>query len=166
MLLVGMSCSLTLPYLSTLAILQTVMYVFFHSDPVPCHSSRTTLLTDFAQIIKISLEVRSSTEASVDLENQSTGEGLKQTTNITHAICQQTAEWIVEWFYTLSGLVGLIDFGHETVDNIAYTASGEAHTAIPDDVILVDIVNDEANNTIQTHTEYHGAAIEVTFLGS
>lgn len=123
-------------------------------------------LADRLQIIKITLEVLSSTEASVDLENQSTGEGFNQTTNITHAICQQTAEWIVERSYTLSGLVGLIDFGTETIDNIAYTASGELHTTIPDDVILVDIANDEANNTIQTHTEYHESAIEVTFLGS
>lgn len=40
------------------------------------------------------------------------------------------------------------------------------HATIPDDVTLVDIINDEANDTIQTHTEYHEAAIEVTFLGS
>lgn len=72
----------------------------------------------------------------------------------------------MERSYTLSGLVGLIDFGTETIDNIAYTASGEVHSAIPDDVILVDIINDEANNTIQTHTEYDEAAIHVTFLGS
>lgn len=118
------------------------------------------------KIIKVSLEVLSSTEASVELENQSTGQRFSQTTNITHPICQQTAEWIVERSYTLSGLVGLIDFGTETIDNIAYTDSGNVHAAIPDDVILVDIVNDEANNTIQTYTEYHEAAIEVTFLGS
>lgn len=127
---------------------------------------RPILLTCSTQIIKVSLEVLSETEASVELENQSTGEGFSQTTNITHTICQQTAEWIVERSYTLSGLVGLIDFGTETIDNIAYTDSGVVHTAIPDDVTLVDIINDEANNTIQTHTEYHEAAIEVTFLGS
>lgn len=124
------------------------------------------MLTYSAQIIKVSLEVLSSTEASIDLENQSTGQGFSQTTNITHPICQQTAEWIVERSYTISGLVGLIDFGIETIYNIAYTDSGEVHTAVPDDVTLVDIVNDEANNTIQTHTEYHEAAIEVTFLGN
>lgn len=131
-----------------------------------CQLYRIVLLIGFAQIIKISLEVLSSTQASVDLENQSTGKGFSQTTNITHAICQKTAEWIVERSYTLSGLVGLIDFGTETIDNIAYTASGEVHTTVPDDVILVDIVNDEANNTIQTRTESHEASIEVTFLGS
>lgn len=126
----------------------------------------TVLLIASAQIIKVSLEVRSSTEASVDLENQSTGKGFSKTTNITHPLCQKTAEWIVERSYTLSGLVGLIDFGTETIDNIAYSASGEIHTTVPDDVVLVDIVNDEANNTIQTHTECHEAAIKVTFLGS
>lgn len=114
----------------------------------------------------MSLEVLSSTEASVELENQSTGEGFSQTANITHTICQHTAEWIVERSYTLSRLVGLIDFGTETIDNIAYTNLGVVHSAIPDDVTVVDITNDEANNTIQTHTEYHEAAIEVTFLGS
>lgn len=102
----------------------------------------------------------------MDLQNQSTGKGFSQTTNITHPLCQKTAEWIVERSYTLSGLVGLIDFGTETIDNIAYTASGEAHTTVPDDVILVDIVNDEANNTIQTRTESHESSIQVTFLGS
>lgn len=107
-----------------------------------------------------------STQASVDLINKSTGKGFSQTTTITHAICQKTAEWVVERSYTLSGLVGLIDFGTERIDHIAYTASDEVHTKIPDDVILVDIVNDEANNTIQTHTEYDGGVIQVTFLGS
>lgn len=87
-------------------------------------------------------------------------------TNITHPICQKTAEWIVERSYTLSGLVGLIDFGTEIIDSIAYIASGESHTTVPDDVTLVDIVNDEANNTIQTHTESHEASIQVTLLGS
>lgn len=118
------------------------------------------------QIIKVSLNVLSSTQASVDLVNQSTGKGFSQTTNITHAICQKTAEWIAERSYTLSGLVGLIDFGTEIIDNIGYTASGEVHTTIPEDVILVDIVNDEANNTVQTRTEYEAGSIHVTFLGS
>lgn len=133
---------------------------------VLCQFYRTALLTGSAQIIKVSLEVISSTEASVDLENQSTGKGFSQTTNITHPICQKTAEWIVERSYTLSGLVGLIDFGTEIIDSIAYIASGESHTTVPGDVTLVDIVNDEANNTIQTHTESHEASIQVTFLGS
>ncbi|KAG6358517.1 hypothetical protein INS49_014401 [Diaporthe citri] len=116
--------------------------------------------------IKVSLGVLSSTQANVDLENQSTGKGFSQTTNITHPICQKTAEWIVERSYILSGLVGLIDFGTETIDNIAYTASDESHTTVPDDVILVDIVNDEAKNTIQTHTKSHEGSIQVTFHGS
>ncbi|KAI7774369.1 hypothetical protein LA080_008843 [Diaporthe eres] len=122
-------------------------------------------ITD-GDIIKVSLEVLSSTEASVDLQNQSTGKGFSQRTNITHRLCQKTAEWIVERSYTLSGQVGLIDFGTETIDNIAYTALGEVHTTVPDDVTLVDIVNDQANNTIQTHTESRESSIQVTFLGS
>lgn len=137
-----------------------------NNGSVLCKYYSMVQLTVYAQIIKVSLEVVSSTEVSVDLENQSTGQGFSKTTNITQTVCQKTAEWIVERSYTLSGLVGLIDFGTETIDNIAYTASGEAHTTIPGDVILVDIVNDEANNTVQTRSEYHEAAIEVTFLGS
>lgn len=132
---------------------------------MPSQDHPAALLTGFTQTIKVSLEVLSSTEVSVDLENQATGKGFSQTTNVTHTICQKTAEWIVERSYTISGLVGLIDFGTETIDNIAYTASDEVHTTIPDDVILVDIANDEANGTIQTRTEYHDAVIEVTFLG-
>ncbi|KAI1467937.1 concanavalin A-like lectin/glucanase [Daldinia caldariorum] len=97
-------------------------------------------------IIKVALDAPSRTQAS--------------------PLCMSSAEWIVERAYSLSGLVGLIDFGTEAISDITYTAGGELHTSIPDDVTIVNIINDEDNNVQQTSTEVSGNTVKVTYLGS
>ncbi|KAI1808974.1 concanavalin A-like lectin/glucanase [Daldinia bambusicola] len=117
-------------------------------------------------IIKVALDAPSPTQASVVLENQSTGRGFNQTVTLTQPLCMSSAEWIVERAYTVTGLVGLIDFGTETISDITYTVGGELHTSIPDDVTIVNIINDEDNNVQQTSTEASGNTVKVTYLGS
>ncbi|KAI1477415.1 concanavalin A-like lectin/glucanase [Daldinia eschscholtzii] len=117
-------------------------------------------------IINVALNAPTPTQASVVLENQSTGRGFNQTVNLTRPLCLSSAEWIVERAYTLSGLVGLIDFGTETISDITYTVGDELHTSIPDDVTIINIINDEDNNVQQTSTEVSGNTIKVTYLGS
>jgi hypothetical protein len=118
------------------------------------------------QMMKISLEVVSPTQASVEIINQSTGKEFTTTVNQTNPICKKTAEWIVERGYTLTGLLGLLDFGTETFSDITYTAGGAVHNTIPDDVILDEIANDEANGTIQTSTSYKDDTVSITYLST
>lgn len=112
------------------------------------------------------LDVPSSTQASVILENQSTGRGFNETVNLTSPLCLSSAEWIVERAYSLSGLIGLVDFGTEIINNVTYTVNGVVHTSIPNEVTITDIIDDELNNVQQTFTEVYEDSIKISYLGS
>ena len=116
-------------------------------------------------MIKVSLDAADPQRPSLRMENLDTGAAFEHTTtNGTAPLCLSSAEWIVERSYTLSGLVGLLDFGTERFTDIAYTVDGEVVDKIPDHVTVLDIINDELNNTVQTHTEVSADYVEVTYL--
>ncbi|KAI0181242.1 concanavalin A-like lectin/glucanase [Hypoxylon sp. FL1284] len=117
-------------------------------------------------MIKVTLDVSDPTQASAILENLSTGEGFNQTVPLAQPLCMNSAEWIVERAYTVSGLAGLLDFGTETIGDISWTAGSEVRTTMPDDVTISDIINDEDNDAPQTTTEVTENEIKVTYLGS
>ncbi|KAI1458658.1 concanavalin A-like lectin/glucanase [Annulohypoxylon moriforme] len=117
-------------------------------------------------MIKVSLDVANIHQASVVLENLTTGRAFNQTVNITHPLCFSSAEWIVERSYSLSGLIGLLNFGTETIRDLTYTLGGQVHASLPDNTTILDIANDELNNTVQTSTEVTQTSIEITYLGS
>lgn len=114
----------------------------------------------------MALDVPSSSQATVLLENKSTGRSFHTAVNLTTPLCLSSAEWVLERAYSLSGLIGLVDFGTETFSNISYSVAGEKHTTLPEDVTILDIIDDEANNVTQTSTEIVGDAVKVTYLGS
>lgn len=116
--------------------------------------------------MKVSLDIASVNQASVVLENLTTGHAFNQIVNITHPLCMSSAEWIVERAYSISGLIGLLDFGTETINELSYTLGGQIYTSLSDEITILDIVNDELNNTVQTSTGVTQTSINVTYLGS
>lgn len=134
-------------------------------DKPPCCINLTKKrIIAFMQMIKMSLDAEDTLRPSLHMENLNTGGSFDITVNGTRPLCRSSAEWIVERSYTLSGLVGLLDFGTERFTDIAYTVDGEVVDKIPDHVTVLDIINDELNNTVQTHTEVSADYIEVTYL--
>ncbi|KAI1439743.1 concanavalin A-like lectin/glucanase [Annulohypoxylon stygium] len=117
-------------------------------------------------MMKVSLDIASVNQASVVLENLTTGHAFNQIVNITHPLCMSSAEWIVERAYSISGLIGLLDFGTETINELSYTLGGQIYTSLSDEITILDIVNDELNNTVQTSTDVTQTSINVTYLGS
>ena len=116
-------------------------------------------------MIKVSLDAADPQRPSLRMENLDTGAAFEHTaTSGTAPLCLSSAEWIVERSYTISGLVGLLDFGTERFTDLSYTVGGEVRAVLPPDVTVLDITNDEANKTVQTRTEVAEDYVEVSYL--
>ena len=116
------------------------------------------------QMIKMSLDAEDPLRPSLHMENLNTGGSFDITVNGTRPLCRSSAEWIVERSYTISGLVGLLDFGTERFTDLSYTVGGEVRAVLPPDITVLDITNDEANKTLQTRTEVAEDYVEVSYL--
>ena len=116
------------------------------------------------QMIKMTLNAEDPLRPSLHMGNLNTGGSFDITANGTRPLCRSSAEWIVERSYTISGLVGLLDFGTERFTDISYTVGGEVVDRIPEHVTVLDIINDELHDAVQTHTEVSEDYVEVTYL--
>ncbi|KAB8223437.1 peptidase A4 family-domain-containing protein [Aspergillus novoparasiticus] len=78
--------------------------------------------------VKVTVDASSKTGGTATIENQTTGKTVTQTFTgqITNALCETNAEWIMEDFSSLVSLVPFANFGTVTFTDISATSGGSS----------------------------------------
>ncbi len=116
--------------------------------------------------IRLTIIADSDTSGKAVIENLSNGQNVSQHTTSTHALCGQTAEWIVE-DYSQAGsdgsysLVPFCDFGTVTFSNSsARTSSGS--TVSPHGADIIEIQQD---GPVLTSTKQSSKNVTISYIG-
>ncbi|KAG8156413.1 hypothetical protein KVR01_013754 [Diaporthe batatas] len=111
-------------------------------------------------VINVELTAASTTEASVVLENKTSGKKFTKTVTSSDALCGTAAEWILEDVTFQDPDTGLANFGSVTFSDTKATVGG-SNTSSISDAIIMDIR--DTNNTVLTSSKVSGSDVVVTY---
>jgi Peptidase A4 family len=113
-------------------------------------------------VITVSVTASSTTGGSTTLENTSNGESVTYTwSGESPALCEVTAEWIVEDFSVSDSLVAFADYGSVTFTGNSAVVGGS--TVGLDNAYLADMVSESDSSDIISSSSVSGNDITVTY---